>query len=85
MKKITVIDGQEILEAIVAMMYRRPSMAGRFIGAVHMIADNNERNPALQIRANVVHFDTEKAALDYSKAPDPVDAPKPTEPAKPDA
>lgn len=74
MKKIVVVDGREIQQAVIAMMNRRPSLQGQFIGGVHLIADMAEKRPELRFRCNVVLFDTEKAAREYGeKDPPPAD------------
>jgi len=67
MKKILVVDGKEIQEAVVAMVLRRQSTAGKFIGGAHLICDPDEPRPELRFRVNVILFDTEKAAREYSE------------------
>lgn len=69
MKHVTVVTGVEIQQAVMAMVLKREAMAGRHIGAVHLVADANEPRPELRIRCNVIHFDTERAAREYSEKP----------------
>lgn len=70
MKTLLVLNGHEINAAVLALVSLRPSQAGKFVGAVHLIADPEATRPELQFRANVVLFDTEKAAREYAQAPD---------------
>lgn len=78
MKQVVVVGGNEIMHAIIAMLLRRESFRDRFIAGVYMIADDAAPEQDLKIRANVVHFDTEKAAREYRDTPDAKDAPQPT-------
>lgn len=71
MKTVLSVNGNEINAAILAMISMRPSQKGKFVAAVHLIADPEATRPELQFRANVVLFDTEKAAREYALGPDP--------------
>lgn len=64
MKEVIVVSGPEVQEAVLKMLGNRRTLAGKFVGAVHLVSDP-EADPALRIRANVVLFDTEKAAREY--------------------
>ncbi len=41
------------------------------MGGVHLVADSGELRADLRIRANVVLFDTQKAAAEYGRENDP--------------
>ena len=68
MKQLAVLDSAMLQRAVIEFMYRREAMKGRHIGGIFLIAD--EKSPeGMKFRANVVHFDTEKAAREYSEKP----------------
>lgn len=65
MKSVVVLTGPEIQQGCAREVRSRPSLAGKFIGAIHLIADPYEERGELRIRAQVVLFDTEGAARAY--------------------
>ncbi len=71
MKSVVVVTGPELQEAVLLLLGSRPSMHGRFVGGVHLVADSGELRADLRIRANVVLFDTQKAAAEYGRENDP--------------
>lgn len=73
MRSVVVLTGPEMQAGILREVQSRPSLKGKFVGAVHLIADPLEQKAELRIRAQVVLFDTEGAARAYAQGnPKPV-------------
>jgi hypothetical protein len=87
MKTTVVLGAAELQQAAIALVSRRPSCQGKFVGGVILVADPKELRQDLQIRANVILFDTEKAAREFAQGPTPgvEHGDKPATPADPAA
>lgn len=71
MKSVIVVSGPELQEAVLMYLGTRASLHGKHVGGVHLVADSGELRADLRIRANVVLFDTQKAAAEYGRENDP--------------
>lgn len=75
MKQTIILTGPELQAAVEREIVRR--FPDKHLAMVSLIADPEEARAELRIRAQVIVFDTLKAAREYPKNPDVLDpAPK---------